>query len=373
MTNPSPGGGNSSASWAQVEVHAPVSTISVQKAQPYVFGFWQAMLADFTHSTVLDLVGAYGSYWAYAPGNGEGGFPFGSIVGGYNLNALGGAFGDFNGDGNVDLVLGVQNQNLAKEVKSFLGDGQGNFKLQSTWRDENCDAAGVITAGDFNRDGKLDLAIRGGRLCIYLGNGDGTFTQVSQATTEIGGGMVMGDFNGDGKLDVAVLQAPLTNNNNNGLAVYVLLGNGDGTFKFPRKVYSDPTTLPCGNFKVGDFKGDGTLDLAFCDESGEVVILLGKGDGTFPDFAELSGGGSQIYSYAIGDVNSDGIPDVVAADYQGAIVFLGNGDGTFQPVQLIKTPFTVNGEEGLQVGDFNADGLLDFILQNGGGMDVVTR
>jgi hypothetical protein len=375
LTNPAPGGGNSSASWAQVEVHAPVSTISVKKAQPYAFGFWQAMLADFTHNTVLDLVGGYGSYWAYAPGNGEGGFPFGSLVGAVDYGGLGCAFGDFNGDGNADLVISVvTSEGQYLEVKSLLGDGQGNFTLQSTWKE--LPGASILTAGDFNGDGKLDLAANGGRLYIYLGNGDGTFSLKSKASTAEGVGMVLGDFNGDGKLDLAVLQAPLPNNNNNGLAIYVLLGNGDGTFKFPRKVYSDPTTGLCSTlvmgFKVGDFKGDGNLDLAFCDNSGEVVILFGKGDGTFPTSATLANG-NQIYSFAIGDVNSDGIPDVVASDYQGAVVYLGNGLGTFQPSQLIKTPFTVNGEQGLQVGDFNADGLLDFIFLNSGGMDVVTR
>jgi hypothetical protein len=274
-------------------------------------------------------------------------------------------------------VFGALNGSGAREVKSFLGDGQGNFKLQSTWRDDT--GAGVIAVGDFNGDGKLDLAVTGGALDIFLGNGDGTFTLKSQTSTARGFGIVTGDFNGDGKLDLAVTESPLLNNNNNGTVVYVLLGNGDGTFKFRRQVYVDSTALPCGfqpSFTTADFNGDGKLDLAFCNQSGQVVILFGKGDGTFPTLATLSDGNG-IYSYAIGDVNSDGIPDVVASEFSGltiqTAVYLGNGDGTFQPSQLIKTPFAVNGELGLQVGDFDADGLLDFIFQNGGGMDVVTR
>jgi uncharacterized protein (DUF2141 family) len=139
----------------------------------------------------------------------------------------------------------------------------------------NAGSQGVVAA-DFNGDGKLDLAINAfvngeQEIFILLGNGDGTFGAPAEYGPVGESYPVLGDFNGDGKLDLAVAGNP----NNN---VSVLLGNGDGTFAAP---LSSATTYEAnGLVSAGDFNADGNLDLAVTT-SGGVSVLLGKGNGTF--------------------------------------------------------------------------------------------
>lgn len=131
VTNPGPGGGNSSASWAQVEVHEPVTTITFNPPQSYSFGGYLLLAADFNHDEILDLVGQYASDLVFHPGKGNGVFPFGSIAA-YDYDSNGGAFGDFNGDGNLDLAYSKSppnNHTVGAGV--VLGDGHGKFKFAS--------------------------------------------------------------------------------------------------------------------------------------------------------------------------------------------------------------------------------------------------
>src|SRR5579863_1569951 len=101
VTNPAPGGGSSSASWAQVEVHDPVSTIAVGLPQYYVFGASAFATADFTHDGILDLVDLYFGL-AFQRGVGDGTFQPGPIINGFWVQPTPFAYGDFNNDGNLD-------------------------------------------------------------------------------------------------------------------------------------------------------------------------------------------------------------------------------------------------------------------------------
>jgi hypothetical protein len=392
VANPAPGGGNSSASWAQVEVHDAISSVVVNPPTAYFFGYWALQAADFNHDGILDLAGEYGSAVGLGRGAGDGTFGPWSIAGPYLAPTQFG-YGDFNGDGNLDIAASTPADstfNIPTHMNVMLGDGKGNFSAgpSLTGHDDNLNQ---VLVGDFNQDGKLDLVTKGvSTLSTYLGNGDGSFRPAARYAYPNGGlaaQMIAGDFNGDGKLDLILLQQPYLSFNNNskpGMAFWFLQGNGDGTFQKPRKVasFAGPSEFGCvgGNYsnasvQLSDFNGDGRLDLAFCSQT-QIGVMLGNGDGTFqpPTFYTADSIGYGQFTFAIGDFNSDGKPDVLVSEYSDAsnlitTVMLGNGDGTFQGQQTIYSggPF---GELAIPVADFNSDGLPDFVFATGGGMEV---
>jgi hypothetical protein len=159
----------------------------------------------------------------------------------------------------------------------------------------------AVAVGDFNGDGRLDLAVTNftdNTVSVLIGNDDGTFNELGTAATgQNPQGIVAVDFNGDGKLDLAIA-------NNGSGTVSVLLGKGDGTFEM-RKDYS--TGLSAQTVAVGDFNGDGELDLAVANagpsyQNSAVSILLGNGDGTFQTQVGYAAGVNPI-GVLVGDFN----------------------------------------------------------------------
>src|SRR5437762_1037260 len=186
----------------------------------------------------------------------------------------------------------------------------------------------AVAVGDFNADGLQDLAVAdhdSNTVSVLLGVGNGDFQEAPQSPIAVGTTPVwiaVGDFNGDGKPDLAVA-------NVNSDTVSVLLGNGDGTFQAAQTfaVGDGPTSVT-----AGDFNRDGVQDLATGNWfSGDVSVLLGIGNRTFEQPASLPSGVSVI-SPVVGDFDGDGKLDLAVANYSNnnISVLWGSGVGTFQ-------------------------------------------
>jgi len=257
------------------------------------------------------------------------------------------ATGDFNGDGKPDLA--VVN---ADGVSILLGTGDGKFGVPALYSAGKQPSS--VTIGDFNRDGKLDLVVTNSssnNVSILLGNGDGTFSTANNFAVGANPQRIVArDFNRDGKLDLIIA-------NQDGISVSLLIGNGDGTFQSATNfsVIAVPDAIA-----VGDFNADGKLDVAVASASNPIVsVLLGNGDGTFRPMANVFTIRGE--TLAVGDFNADGIPDLVVANRSAsdANVLLGNGDGTFQ--SGIAVPVGTN-VISIDVADFNADGKADLAV-----------
>jgi uncharacterized protein (TIGR03437 family) len=278
------------------------------------------------------------------------------------------ASGDFNHDGIADLALVTAFQYLTV----FLGNASGTLEPMFSYDFSAVDQAASPTSvavGDFNGDGVLDLAVTVARstiarpvapasVMVFLGKGDGTFLAPVSSNSPVVSiwSLVTGDFNKDGKADVAAI------NSSGSLApdqVVVFLGQGDGTFA-PAQTYS--AGVEATALAVGDFNHDGAADLAIANQAG-ISLLLGNDDGTMVPGASMPFPEYFAQSFVAADLNGDGKLDLVAGLYEpGIAVLLGNGDGTFAPAAIYP------GGTGLAVaaGDINGDGIPDIISSNGG-------
>jgi hypothetical protein len=262
--------------------------------------------------------------------------------------------GDFNGDGHTDVVTA----NFDNTIGVLLGNGDGSFQPNIPT------PVGVelfqVVAADFNEDGKLDVATgflpRGAGavngLAVLLGNGDGTFQSPTGAPVE--GRMAVGDFDRDGRPDLAVDDGELQ----------ILLGNGDGSFRLGSKAPAE-----YGVIGVADVDRNGTLDVVvgtfgiLCpwfvdntnchDTPGSLAVFLGHGDGTFANPTVID---TNIFTRAVvlADVDLDGNLDVVATSFIGTHVLLGVGDGTFRGAG-----FGMMFSGALAVADLDGDGRPD--------------
>jgi hypothetical protein len=227
----------------------------------------------------------------------------------------------------------------------------------------------VVTA-DFNNDGKLDLATSNydqatgdGSVSVLLGNGDGSFQPAqTSATGQYPNSLAAGDFNADGKIDLATANYDYSDDND----VSILLGKGDGTFAAPAALsVSDAYSW---SIATGDLNADEKLDLVVTSDDeylgGYVSVLLGHGDGSFAAPITYDSYYGQLYSPTLADFNGDGNVDVAVAGWQmyGALVYLGNGDGTLQQPSDFATD---RGSNSVAAGDFNGDGKLDLVSASG--------
>jgi len=264
------------------------------------------------------------------------------------------AVADVNGDGKPDLLTANQGTSTAGVL---LGTGTGTFQPVTTFGTGFIPAS--IAVADVNGDGKPDLLtanIGSDNAGVLLGNGDGTFqlvTTFSTGTNSNPTSIAVADVNGDGKLDLLTANRVTDN-------AGVLLGTGTGTFQ-PVTTYSTGTNGSPASIAVADVNGDGKSDLLTANTSSSTAgVLLGNGDGTFRFVATFSTGtNSNPISIAVADVNGDGQLDLLTVGINGrAGVLLGTGTGTFQPVTTFGTGSI---PASIAVADVNGDGQPDLL------------
>jgi hypothetical protein len=325
----------------------------------------------------------------------------------------GGLFSGANGLGSFASANSGTNN-----VTIFLSNGDGTFKTTNPVAGTG--PSGIVT-GDVNNDGNPDLLVNNGgssssRSSVIKGNGNGTFVNVAspsfgpgmQDTSSgvftssglgdviasyfngvgiekntgnfvftgptlfpagsSGGdrGLGVGDFNKDGNQDIAVA-------NHTDKQVYLLEGNGNGTFKSAGGLSFSTDSAP-EEICVGDFNGDGKLDMAVTTDAGKVDVFLGNGDGTFKNEVPYSVGSSPV-GIASADFREAGKTDLVVSNSNGTVsILLSNGDGTFASQITFSTGGT-GSSHNVAVADVNGDGQPDIEVANSvsGTVSVLTN
>jgi hypothetical protein len=281
--------------------------------------------------------------------------------------------GDFNGDRIPDLVTANEGATGGR-VSVLLSNGDGTFQPARTtptpsyphgYGDPYAYVGNGLAVGDFNRDGKLDLATSAlGSdssfpypaaigVNVLLGRGDGTFVNAVQPPFGPTDSIATGDMDGDGKLD---LVATVVDSFNGTTYVEIGWGRGDGTFSpafpsaevYPAEAYS---------LRLADFDGDNKLDLVLGGYP-TAWILLGGGNGYFQEPRHL---GLGAWSLTVADFNADGKLDLATAGSDTVSVLLGNGDGSFQTARSFPAAFGFLPA----AADVNGDRAIDLVVGGG--------
>jgi hypothetical protein len=284
--------------------------------------------------------------------------------------------GDFNEDGKTDLVLSLD---AAHEAQVLLSNGDGTFTAQTPIPNATLFISGSV--GDFNGDGHADLLLGGnGEPYLFLGKGDGTFTQQAIPNGSFPGGYTSeatGDFNGDKHLDAVLADSSDPGSQAGSIDYYP--GAAGGTLDTP--TFYQPATIPNPEaLGPADFNGDGKLDLLIAGSNGS-FISFGNGDGTFqlqsaqliplvisPFFSpQISN--PDFFGALVADLDQDGKPDAVVIDKTSGLLslFVNDGTGTFPNAATTPYAFQLPAlSYNVAAADFNGDGLPDIIVSTPG-------
>lgn len=298
------------------------------------------------------IVGRSTTALAALLGNGTGGFGTPTDVA-VPSAATAVALGDFTADGRPDIVTAMPG---VDRVAVLLASGApGNFGPAVAY-DTGDMGGGVVTTGDLNRDGRVDIAsgdVNAGTSSIFFNLGTGVFnTRADYATPANPFGIQSGDFNRDGRLDLAVACDGAN-------LVAQLLASG------PAGTFGAFTTLPGTSMgtnyvEVADLNADGFLDLLATGASTAIRYWLGMGTGVWGASSNLTTAATSV-SISTADLNKDGFPDVMVSCNAGdaVSVLLSTGPATYAPAT--NYPVTLN-PRSVAAADFNGDGNLDLAI-----------
>jgi hypothetical protein len=271
--------------------------------------------------------------------------------------------GDFNGDGKEDLAVGMETQ-----VGVFFGAGDGTFGPEvdyEVWSGTNYGAFSV-TAGDFNGDGKLDLATDGtdNNVVLLMNQGDGTFDRVdySRPMTNSVFRVQAADMNGDGRTDLVAYIASMALATP-GVRVEVWMNDGSGGFNQAEYPLGDQRSQGPSSLTVEDLNGDGMPDVVAAMPDEQIVsVFMNNGDGTLA--AKLDYGQLKLRQATVSDVNGDGKLDLLTSALEDTIsVRLNDGNGNFGPARSLCTGQERQGVPWTMAsGDFNGDGAADLAV-----------
>ena len=328
-------------------------------------------IADLIVYEIPESLNPESGYVQVLLGSGNGTFRSGPISQIIGMQSTSFTAADLNGDGKVDLAMAGY-YFIGREsygVATSAGNGDGTFQPIWFYPIDDTPLSSTLVVGDFNGDGIPDIATPGSMgVWLLTGKGDGAFNPAVLAASlpAVGGAtyqIAAADFNGDRKLDLVV---SLSNGVSEGDGFVVLLGNGNGTFQTPLS-YSRPGIVYA--LAVGSLTKDGPPGIVLATSySTDVELYFGDGTGGFsgPSTVNLSGEFSTIFSLAIGDLNGDGISDLVSS---GGYVAYGEGGGRF--AAPVNYPNATGAPNNVVLTDLRNDGRTDIVTGGYYGVSVV--